>query len=620
MNRRFPIGAESEENGTDFRVWVPESDRVLLYIDKADRYGLRQLNEMTREQSGYFSIYIPQMRAGMRYGFVVGDDSRPLPDPVSRYQPEGPHGFSEVIDRSFAWNDKDWKGIEKHNAVLYEMHAGTFTREGTWEAAGKFLPYLADTGITVIELMPVADFAEGFGWGYDGVNLFAPNRMYGTPVEFKTFIDRAHAIGIGVILDVVYNHVGQEGNYLKIFSPYYFTDRYPNEWGEAVNFDGPLSGPVREYFISNAAYWTVEYHIDGLRFDATQQIFDNSKCHIVKEICDSMRSAAGTKKLFIVAENEPQDVALVKYNGIDSLWNDDFHHSAMVSLTGHSEAYYSDYKGSAQELVSAIKYSFLYQGQIYSWQKKPRGTSTYGMSHHSFIHFLQNHDQIANSCGGMRVHMLSSMAKYRAMTSLLLLGPQLPLLFQGQEFASSSPFYFFAGHTQKFKAPTAEGRRKFLSQFESIANVNGPLVPDPYTEEAFRRSKIDIEEHRKNAGIYALHRDLLSLRREDPVILGEKRKAIDGAVVGRDLFVIRYFGSIDDDDRLLIFNMGSDAVLNPVPEPLMAPSGRHTWKMKWYSEAPVYGGSGVPTVLRENAWWKIAGNCAFLMVPEKDEK
>jgi maltooligosyltrehalose trehalohydrolase len=345
---------------------------------------------LAAEPGGYFVGTLADARAGTRYRFSL-DGGPPLPDPASRFQPDGPHGASEIVDPgAFRWTDTAWPGVSLRGQVLYELHVGTFTREGTWRAAMQQLPALADMGIRVLELMPVAEFPGQFGWGYDGVDLFAPTRLYGRPDDFRAFVDRAHALRLGVILDVVYNHVGPDGNYLTRFSPDYVTDRYANEWGEAINFDGARSAPVREFFIANAGYWIDEYHLDGLRLDATQQMFDVSPDHILAAISRRVRQAGGPRATLIVAENEPQHVRLVRSvevggYGLDALWNDDFHHSASVAVTGRHEAYYTDYGGTPQELVSAVKWGYLYQGQRYAWQKKARGTPAFGVPPERFV-------------------------------------------------------------------------------------------------------------------------------------------------------------------------------------------------------------------------------------------
>ncbi len=285
--RRLPIGAEPQSGGgVHFRVWAPRCREVVVEIEGLEPAALQP------ETDGYFSLRSLPARAGMRYRYRLDGGETALPDPASRFQPEGPHGPSEIVDPGdFAWTDGAWRGRTREQLVIYEMHVGTFTPDGSWEAASRELPALAELGITCLEIMPVAEFPGRFGWGYDGVNLFAPTRLYGRPDDFRRFVDRAHALGIAVILDVVYNHFGPDGNYLKLFSAAYFTDRYDNEWGEAINFDGPDSGPAREFFVANAGYWIDEYHLDGLRLDATQAIFDRSEDHIIAAVVRQVRSA-----------------------------------------------------------------------------------------------------------------------------------------------------------------------------------------------------------------------------------------------------------------------------------------------------------------------------------------
>jgi maltooligosyltrehalose trehalohydrolase len=458
QRRQLPIGAEAlPEGGVHFRVWAPRCRRVEVVIEGGR--GCSSSNpqgiELAPETLGYFSGLVATSGAGTRYRFRLDGSDGLYPDPASRFQPDGPHGPSQVIDaRRFRWTDGAWRGVRLEGQIIYEMHIGTFTREGTWASAIRELPELAAAGITVLEIMPVAEFPGRFGWGYDGVDFFAPTRLYGEPDDFRRFVDRAHALGIGVILDVVCNHVGSDGNYLKQFSEDYFTNRYTTEWGEAINFDGENAGPVREFFLANTGYWIAEFHLDGLRLDATQNIYDQSSDHILAAMTRRVREMARGRSIIIVAENEPQHVKLVRPQeqggyGIDALWNDDFHHSAMVALTGHHEAYYTDHLGKPQEFISAIKWGYLYQGQWYTWQKQCRGTPGFGLQPATFVTFLQNHDQVANSARGLRCHVLTSPGRYKAMTALMLLGPGTPMLFQGQEFAASSPFFYFADHQQE---------------------------------------------------------------------------------------------------------------------------------------------------------------------------
>jgi maltooligosyltrehalose trehalohydrolase len=523
-----------------------------------------------------------------------------------------------IIDPAqFLWHDADWKGLKIEGQVIYEMHIGTFTKEGTWEAARRQLTTLADLGVTVLEIMPVHDFCGRYGWGYDGVDFFAPTRLYGRPDDFRAFVDAAHELGLGVILDVVYNHAGPEGNFLKYFSRDYFTDRYSTDWGEALNFDGTNSGPVREFFISNAGYWIDEYHLDGLRLDATQNIYDASPVHILADIAAQVRRVAGQRSTVLVAENEPQDVRLVRSvesggYGLDGIWNDDFHHSAMVALTGHNEAYYSDHRGTPQEFISAVKRGFLYQGQSYTWQRQRRGTWTGGLKPAAFVHFLQNHDQVANFGRGERIHQTDHPGVYRAMTALLLLSPQTPMLFQGQEFAAPSPFAFFADHTPELACTVKKGRLEFLRQFPSLASPYMQAhLPDPTDPCTFESCRLDLTERERHLEAYALHRDLLALRRNDPVIKAQCPGAVDGAVLADNAFVLRFFG-VDGNDRLLLVNLGIDCSLSPVPEPLLAPPASLTWQLLWSSEDPRYGGHGA-AVTETAAGWFLPGKAAFLL-------
>jgi maltooligosyltrehalose trehalohydrolase len=619
--RRLPVGAEVQPGGgAHFRVWASRRQRVEVVLERGPSSAAEAMTvPLAADGNGYFSGFAPMARAGMVYRYRL-DGGDAYPDPASRFQPQGPHGPSQLVDPgTFRWTDKDWGGVPLPGQVIYEMHVGTFTPEGTWEAAGRQLPELADLGVTVLEVMPVAEFPGRFGWGYDGVDLFAPTRLYGQPDDFRRFVDRAHAAGLGVILDVVYNHLGPDGNYLKEFAPAYFSTQHGTEWGEALNYDGANSGPVREFFVANAGYWIDEYHLDGLRLDATQSIFDDSPEHILAAISRRVRQAAGGRATLVVAENEPQLVRLVRPidrggYGLDGLWNDDFHHSAMVALTGHNEAYYADYLGTPQEFISAVKWGYLYQGQRYTWQRKRRGTPTFGVPPAAFVTFVQNHDQVANSGRGYRVHQLTSPGRFRAMTALLLLAPGTPMLFMGQEFAASSPFSFFADHHPELARLVRQGRATFLEQFRSLCTPDiQACFDDPGAEETFRRCKLDFAERQRHEEVYRLHRDLLRLRREDPVFRAQRPGGVDGAVLGPEAFVLRFFGR-DGDDRLLLVNLGRDLHLDPAPEPLLAPPEGRTWEVGWASESAGYGGHGVaPVETEEN--WRIPGHAAVVLRP-----
>ncbi|MGH9584182.1 MAG: malto-oligosyltrehalose trehalohydrolase [Bryobacteraceae bacterium] len=614
--RKMPVGAEvmPSSGGAHFRVWAPERRQVRVCFERRS-----EPMPLASEAAGYFSG-LADVRAGTRYKYIL-DDEDPYPDPASRFQPNWPHGFSEIVDAGgFAWTDSVWRGISLPGQVIYELHLGTFTREGTWRSAAEKLGYLRDTGITVVEVMPVADFPGQFGWGYDGVQLYAPASIYGSPNEMRAFVDHAHSFGLAVILDVVYNHIGPDGDYLPKFSPFYFSKKYKTDWGEAINYDGEQCEPVREFFRENAAYWIREFHLDGLRLDATQDLHDESQPHIIAEIGEAARTAAAPKSILLIGENEPQKTSLLKPVkeagcGLDALWNDDYHHTAMVALTGKSEAYFSDYRGTPQEFISAAKYGYLFQGQRYRWQKKRRGTPTFGLPRAAMVAFIQNHDQVANSGRGQRVQDLASPGMLKAVTALTLLTPGTPMLFQGQEFGASSPFLFFADHKPELADKIAQGRVEFLAQWRSLSMPEMICCfHDPRARETFELSKLDFSEVEKHAALYALHRDLLRLRREDAVISRQGADGIDGAVLSPGCFVLRFFSPNFETDRLLLVNLGRDLDLNPAPEPLLAPPPAMQWSKLWSSDDPPYGGCGTPPLETEENW-KIPGWAAIVLSP-----
>ncbi|HEV7534054.1 MAG TPA: alpha-amylase family glycosyl hydrolase, partial [Acidimicrobiia bacterium] len=501
----------------------------------------------------------------------------------------------------------------------YELHVGTFTPEGAWSAAEARLAGLAELGVRTVELMPVAEFPGLFGWGYDGVDLFAPTRLYGRPDDMRRFVDAAHALGLAVILDVVYNHLGPSGAVFDRFSPHYFTRRHDNEWGQALNFDDAESAPVREFFISNAVHWISEFHLDGLRIDAAQAIFDASPEHILAAIATAARAAAPGRRLLLVAENEPQDPIMLRPpncggHGLDAAVNDDFHHSATVAATGRGEAYLSDYRGEPQELVSCVKRGYLYQGQWYSWQTNPRGSFALDLGPRRFVHYLQTHDQVANTFRGRRLHELTSPGRLRALTALLLLSPPVPQLFQGQEFAASSPFHYFADHDGELAEAVRAGRTAQVGQFPSMARaIRFEGMAPPNARATFERSRLDHTEATANAEILLLHHDLLHLRRDDPVIAAPTT-VVDGAVLGPGAFVVRFFGS-SGQDRLLIINLGPDLRLVPNPEPLLGPPAEGSWVERWSSEDPRYGGSGTPESDVRGPWTLAAHSALFLGLP-----
>lgn len=619
--RRLPVGAEVSPGGVHFRVWAPRA-RCVEVVLEADR-GSPRVATLAPGPDGYHEGLVDGARDGHRYRYRL-DRGDAWPDPASRYQPEGPHGPSEIVDPSqFRWTDDAWGGPGERGRVIYEMHVGTFTREGTWAAAARELPFLADLGITVVEMMPVNEFDGRFGWGYDGVDLFAPTRLYGRPDDLRAFVDRAHALGIAVILDVVYNHLGARGNYLGQFSDTYTSRVHTTDWGDALNFDGEGAGPVRELFVANAGYWIDEYHLDGLRIDATQDIHDRWDDHVLARMSARVREAARGRRTLLVGENEPQErrmLAPVEAGGagLDALWNDDFHHSAVVAATGRAEAYYQDYHGTPQELISALRWGFLYQGQWYRWQAQPRGTPSLDLPATAFVHFLQNHDQVANSARGARLVEVAGAALARALTAVLLLGPQTPLLFQGQEFAASTPFLYFADHAGGDLGPiVCRGRAQFLAQFPSIASEEAQAaLPDPCAEETFLRCKLDVEERARNVAWLALHRDLLALRRTDPVFAAERADRLHGAVLGPSAFALRHLDA-EHGDRLLLVNLGPDLDLASVAEPLVAPPAGGDWRLVLSTESPAYGGGGTPPVEIAGAF-KLPARAALVLAPTGD--
>lgn len=615
--RRYPIGAELIDSGVHFRLWAPDHKKVnLIHINAEKKPTFLQ---MEREKKGYFSLFVPNIGEGTLYQFELSNNGKWLADPASRFQPTGPLGPSCIINTEYPWKDKNWPGNRIENQIIYEMHIGTFTQEGTFSAASKQLEELVKLGITLIEIMPINEFPGRFGWGYDGVNLYAPYHYYGSPQDVKEFINHAHQLGLGVILDVVYNHFGPEANQLTQFAKEYLSEKHTTEWGAAINFDLP---EAREFFLTNVKYWIEEFHFDGLRLDATPWFFCSTPNHILAMITKVARAAAGKKKVVLIGENEKQDTFLLrpykeKGFAFDALWNDDVHHSAIVRLTGKREAYYIDYLGSPQEFISAAKYGFLYQGQYYDWYKDNRGVPHLDLPHASMIAFLESHDQVANSGFGKRLHELSDPGNYKALAVYILLGPSTPMLFQGQEFNSSHPFSYFADHCADINTLIQQERRKSLARFPRLATLEiSQTLQDPSNPLTFTNCKLDFKERHKNHRIYAFFRDLIQLRKEDPVLKRMNKNKIDGAVLNNDAFLIRYFGN--GADRLLIVNFGPDYYFNPSPEPLLVAGLNKEWQVLFSSEAFAYGGEGTPEL--NIPFWKILGHSAIFLGTKKAKK
>jgi maltooligosyltrehalose trehalohydrolase len=621
--RRMSSGAEVGQQGVHFRVWAPEHKSVEVVIESPEAQGLA----LRQEADGYWSALAPDLKAGALYRFRIDGDDKLVPDPFSRYQPNGPHGASQVVDPTlFRWTDAEWKGVSIKGQVIYEMHVGTFSPSGTWAGAADKLKHLRDLGVTVLQVMPVAEFPGSFGWGYDGVDLFAPYHVYGEPDDFRRFVDEAHRLDLAVILDVVYNHFGPDGNFLDRYSSQYFSKR-ETEWGRAINYDGTGARGARTLVIDNAAYWISEYHLDGLRLDATQCIFDDSDDPLVAALTRAARAAAGGREIIIVAENEPQDARLARPAdqgglGIDAVYNEDFHHSAVVAASGRREGYYSEYRGSAQELLSAVKHGFLFQGQLYHWQKKRRGRTMRGMPRWAAASFLENHDQVANSSTGNRLWKETSPGRHRALMSLLLLGPWTPLLFQGSEWNASKPFFYFADHGGELRGLVRKGRGQFLAQFPSAASLEAQAaLPDPGDTKVFESSRLPWHEigQPPHASALKLHQDLLKMRRQCPAIAAQASNGfvVDGAVLGPECLVLRFFdpNPSGKQDQLLLVNLGPTLPLVPAAEPLLAPPEGSQWQLTFSTDDRSYGGPGISHPESETTGWSIPAHAAVLMQP-----
>jgi maltooligosyltrehalose trehalohydrolase len=612
-NRQCPFGAESTDAGVSFRVWAPGRGRVEVVLTD------ERVLELAPEKEGFFVGRWEGLRPGARYRYRL-DGGDAYPDPASRFQPEGVHGPSEVVDPTFAWTDGEWPGVMLQGQVIYELHIGAFTAEGTFQAARSKLQHLADTGVTVIEVMPVNEFNGEFGWGYDGVYWYAPSHNYGTPNDLRCFVNEAHAVGLAVILDVVYNHFGPAGNYLDQYSPHFVSERHATEWGGALNFDGEGAEQVRRFVTANAAHWIAEYHLDGLRIDATQVIYDDSPRHVLADLSLAARQAAGGRSIILISENEHQDIHQTLPIdqggfGLDGVWNDDYHHACRVAATGHAEFYYADYAGTPQELISVNKWGYLFQGQYASAAGRHRGTPAHHAEGWRFIHCLQNHDQVANSAKGLRLWQQTSPGRARALTTLLLLGPGTPMLFMGQEIGANMPFLYFADHHAELAKLVREGRSKFLSQFASIAGdeVVQSELHDPAARATFESTKLAWSETDVDFSILNLHHDLLALRREDRLFAYADRATMHGAVIGPEAFLLRWL-SPDGNDRLLIINLGREFHWSSLSEPLMAPPVGCEWRLRFSSNHPRYGGSGVAAISMVNL--TIPGHTAVLLTPQ----
>jgi maltooligosyltrehalose trehalohydrolase len=568
-----------------FAVWAPAAEALSVRIlgagkDHAD-------HPLRRGEDGVWSGTVDDAGAGTRYRYVVGD--KEVPDPVSRSQPDGVHGPSVVVDPgAFRWSDAAWKGIEMPDHVIYELHVGTFTEAGTFDAAIERLPALRELGVTSIEIMPVAEFPGARNWGYDGVALYAPQSSYGGPDGLKRLVDAAHREGIAVVLDVVYNHVGPEGNYLDTFGPY-FTEAYKTPWGRAVNYDGPDSPEVRRFVIDNALYWVTEYHVDALRLDAVHGIFDFGARHVLAEMAAAVREQARRlgRRVQLIGESDLNDPRVVRGPerggwGLDGQWSDDFHHAVHALLTGESEGYYADFTGGVPMLAKAIADCFIYDGRYAPHRRRFHGAPATDVSADHFVICLQNHDQVGNRAMGERLTTLAEGERPALAAALLLLSPYVPLLFMGEEYGETRPFQYFISHTDReLLDAVRKGRKEEFKAFSWSEDV-----PDPGAEETFERSKLDwaARERPGHRERLALYRELLRLRRAEPAL----RPGAARARVRHDDGAIALELAADGAPTLLgLFNC-TDA---PHGVPAGA-GGAARWRRVLATDEPRFGGSG----------------------------
>lgn len=582
-------GAIVTSAGTRFGVWAPTAEEVQLVL-------LTDAGEasypMVREELGYHAVLVESARAGARYKYRI--DGRLYPDPASRSQPEGVHGPSEVVDPScFGWTDHDWSGLRADSLVIYELHVGAFTPAGTFDAAIERLEAVRLLGANAVEVMPIASFSGSRNWGYDGVALYAPAQVYGGPEGFRRFVNAAHELGLGVLLDVVYNHFGPEGNYVgAVTGGRFFTSRYATPWGDAVNYDGEGSAAVREFVIENARHWALEYHVDGLRLDATHQIVDQSSPHVLQEIARELHALP--RRRLVIAEDERNERRLVlppsqNGYGLDAVWADDLHHQVRRLVAGDREGYFRSYGGTVDDVVETLRKGWYHDGQSVDPDRRSRGTPADGLSPHAFVHCIQNHDQVGNRAMGDRLNHVIPLPAYRAVSTLLLLSPYTPLIWMGQEWASTSPFSYFTDHPEALGQLVIQGRRDEFSSFSAFADpVERERIPDPQAESTFQSSKLcwdelDREPHR---GVRELYRALLELRRQLP----STREGFRCAKVAEAALA---FTRASQGGELLLVAINFEVSLRFSPDELRLDSpGRGSWRLELSSEDPCFGGDG----------------------------
>ena len=542
MNSRWQpsLGAWPDPAGTGavrFRVWAPAAHQVELVREVS-----KDPVALSPDGQGYWEAAVPDLAAGTLYRYRV-DGAGPWPDPTSRSQPLGVHGPSAVVDPGrFAWSDHGWAGPDRDRLVIHELHVGTFTPEGTFRAAADRFEGLRDLGVTAVQLLPVNDFPGRWGWGYDGVALFAPARCYGTPDDLRHLVDRAHALGLAVILDVVHNHFGPDGNYLAQFSPFYTTAARITPWGPAVNLLDEGSDGVRRFFVESCLQWLHEYHVDGFRFDATHALIDGDR-PLCGEIVATAHASLPERRLVFVAEDHRNLRAIVDPPeaggwGLDGVWADDLHHQVRRYLTGDDDGVFGDFTGSMADIARTIREGWLAQGEWSPYRQKHRGTDPTGLAPQRFIFCTQNHDRVGNRGRGERLNHDVDPATFRAVTALLLLCPQTPMLFMGQEWAASTPFRYFTDHHDELGRLVREGRRREFAKYRDFADpARLALVADPQAETTFRDSVLDWSERDRepHAGVWRLHQALLHLR-ADPAFRSGRH---DAQPVGEDGILIR---------------------------------------------------------------------------------
>jgi len=549
------LGASAHGDGATFRVWAPRCEKVDVVVEG------RRAEAMARAADGMYEVTVPDVQPGTRYQYRL-DGQRYRPDPASRFQPDGVHGPSAVVDpEAFAWTDRSFRGHPLADLVFYELHVGTFTAAGTFEGAISHLGRLVDLGVTAVELMPIAEFPGSRNWGYDGVHLFAPQSTYGGPTGLRRLVDACHRLGLTVVLDVVYNHLGPEGNYLAEYGPY-FTDRYRTPWGGAVNFDGPDAAGVRRHFVENACFWIREYHVDGFRFDAIHAIYDGSPVHILTEVAEAARKEAARldRPAHLIVESHDNDRRTVVPAaegglGLDAVWSDDFHHAVHVRLTGERGGYYSDF-ADPRMLPRAIAEGLAVPGQYSGHFWRPRGTPSADLDGERFVICLQNHDQVGNRAQAERLSTTVPFEAVKLAAALLFTTPALPLLFMGEEYGETAPFQFFVSFLDpKLNDAVRQGRAVEFSRFAWQGTIADPAAPSTFVQSRLNHSLVAAPRHR---AVHEYYRRWLALRRAHPA-LGAGDKPLTRATLDADGAVLRVARAASTGERVeLVANLTAE--------------------------------------------------------------